>query len=255
MTWQKAEFTPSLSRKDWAEISFCREGRQLNKWKWAETWYLEEMAVLPEHVEVNIRSPEILFVGLMHRGVTFCAQISTVNPKTLCHPFKSGLILLKYKSKNGRFSSKSERDFPLPGMRSYGKGKVSEQKHTSECITLQLVLHKIAYESSKAFSAWIWKQKPGKIIKSTRQWGYLHGEGHGVKCECTSAASHLQLAGLMSRALPFPSWVWRPSWLPLPLGRYFWKKARHTAEGSNSWSDSSWAFRCHLKTLQHVQPT
>lgn len=35
------------------------------------------------HVQVNITSPESLFVGLTHRRVTFSAQISMVNPKTL----------------------------------------------------------------------------------------------------------------------------------------------------------------------------
>lgn len=53
------------------------------------------LALLPEHVEVNIRSAEILSVGLAHTGVAFSALISTVNPKTLYHPFRSGLIYPK----------------------------------------------------------------------------------------------------------------------------------------------------------------
>lgn len=59
------------------------------------------LAVLPENVEVNFRSPEILC--LTHRRVTFSAQIPTMNPKTLCNPFRSGLRLLKYKSETGTF--------------------------------------------------------------------------------------------------------------------------------------------------------
>lgn len=87
------------------------------------------LAVLTEHVEVNFKSPEILC--LMHRGVTFSAQIPTVNPKTLCNPFRSGLRLLKYQSETGRFT-KPPRVLPLPGMDGYGMGKASEQKHEPE---------------------------------------------------------------------------------------------------------------------------
>lgn len=63
---------------------------------------LLHLAVLPEHVEVTFRSPEILC--LMHVGVTFSSQIPTVSPKTLCNPFRSGLRLLKYKSETARFT-------------------------------------------------------------------------------------------------------------------------------------------------------
>lgn len=87
------------------------------------------LAVLPEHVEVNFRSPEILC--LTHRGVTFSAQIPTVNPKTLCNPFRSGLGSLKYKSETGGFT-KPPRVLPLPGMDGYGMGRASEQKHAPE---------------------------------------------------------------------------------------------------------------------------
>lgn len=112
------------------------------------------LAVLPEHVEENFRSPEILC--LMHSGVTLSAQIPTVNPKTLCNPFRSGLRLLKYKSEAGRFT-KWLRVLLLPGMAGYGVGKASVQKHGPGCVTLQLLPP--AFESSKVFSAWVWKHR------------------------------------------------------------------------------------------------
>lgn len=99
---------------------------------------------------------------------------------------------------------------------------------------------KIAFEPSKSFSSWIWKRRPGKIRNSTQEQGCLHSEGHRIKRKCTSAASHLQPAGLKLRALHCASWLWRPGWLHLPLGSYFWQRARHAAEGSNNWNDLSW---------------